>query len=78
MGKIPHKIFPLKCSFVISYGVGRNYRPIWVSVSVLDLNQNSGFGRTLPHWDFELYSSSNPNVTREVIRYENFVVIIPV
>ena len=23
------------------------YRPIWVSVSVSDLNQNSGFGRTL-------------------------------
>ena len=47
MGKIPHKIFPLKCGFDIGYGIGRKYRPIWVSVSVSDLNQNSGFGRTL-------------------------------
>ena len=34
--KMPHTIG-------ISYGIGRKYRPIWVS----DLNQNSGFGRTL-------------------------------
>ena len=31
----------------ISYGICREYLPIWVSVSVLDQNQNSGFGR--PH-----------------------------
>ena len=36
--KMPHTIG-------IGYGIGRKYRPIWVSVS--DLNQNSGFGRTL-------------------------------
>ena len=49
--KIPHTIgnyiFPLKCGFGIGYGIGRKYRPIWVSVWVLDLNQNSGFGRIL-------------------------------
>ena len=27
--------------------VGQKYQPIWVSVSVSDLNQNSGFSRTL-------------------------------
>ena len=35
----------MKCGF--GYNIGRKYRPIWVSVSVSDLNQNSGFGRTL-------------------------------
>ena len=49
--KLPHtignQIFPLKCGFGIGYGIGRNYQPIWVSVSVSDRNQNSGFGRTL-------------------------------
>jgi hypothetical protein len=44
MGKIPRKIFPLKCSFGIGCGIGRSYQPMWVSVS--DLNQNSGFART--------------------------------
>ena len=34
----------MKCGFSIGYGIGRKYWPIWVSV--LDLNQNSGFGRT--------------------------------
>ena len=51
MGKIPHAIgnwiLPLKCGFSIGYGIGRKYLPNWVSVSVLDRNQNSGFGRTL-------------------------------
>ena len=37
----------MKCGFGIGYGIGRKYRPIWVSVSVSDLNQNSGLGRTL-------------------------------
>ena len=49
MKKIPrtigNQIFSLKCGFGIGYGIGRMYRPVWVSVS--DLNQNSGFGRTL-------------------------------
>ena len=49
MEKIPYSvgnyILPLKCNFGISYGIGQKYLPIWVSVS--DLNQNSGFGRTL-------------------------------
>ena len=37
------------CGYGIGYGIGRNYRPIrvLVSVSVSDWNQNSGFGRTL-------------------------------
>ena len=37
----------MKCGFGIGYGIGRNYQPIWVSVSVSDRNWNSGFGRTL-------------------------------
>ena len=37
----------MKCGFGISYGIGQKYQPIWVSVFVSDLNQNSGFGRTL-------------------------------
>jgi hypothetical protein len=47
MGKITQKIFPLKYSFGIGYSIGRKYQPMWVSVS--DLHQNSGFGRTLPY-----------------------------
>jgi hypothetical protein len=35
------------CGFGIRYGIGRKYRPIRVSVSVSDRNQNSGFGRSL-------------------------------
>ena len=38
-------VFPLKCGFSIGYGIGRKYRPMWVSVS--DLNQNGDFGHTL-------------------------------
>ena len=37
----------MKCGFDIGYGILRKYQPIWVSVLVLDRNQNSGFGRTL-------------------------------
>ena len=33
--------------FGIGYGIGQKYWPIRVSVSVLDLNQNSGFDRSL-------------------------------
>ena len=51
MENIPHTIgnwrLPLKCGFGIGYGSDRKYRPIWVSVLVSDLNQNSGFGCTL-------------------------------
>ena len=35
------------CGFGIGYGIGRKYRPIRVLVLVSDLNQNSGFGRSL-------------------------------
>ena len=35
------------CGFGIGFGIGRKYWPIRVSVSVSDLNQNSGFGRSL-------------------------------
>jgi hypothetical protein len=49
METMPHTmsnyILPLKCGFGIGYGIGRKYPPILVSVS--DLNQNCGFGRTL-------------------------------
>ena len=48
MEKIGNWIFPLKFGFGIGYGIGRKYRPIWVSVLVSDLNKNSGFGHTLP------------------------------
>ena len=37
----------MKCGFGIGYGIGRKYLPIWVLVSVSDLNQNSGFSRSL-------------------------------
>ena len=47
MEKMPHTIsnyiFPSRCGFII----GQKYHPIWVSVSVLDLKDNSGFGHTL-------------------------------
>ena len=42
---IGNQILPFKCSFSIGYGIDRKFLPIWVWV--LDLNQNSGFGRTL-------------------------------
>ena len=49
MKKIPltigNQIFSLKCG--IGFGTGRKYLPFWVMVSVSDLTQNSGFGRTL-------------------------------
>ena len=56
MGKIPHKIFPLKCGFGIGYGywISQKYCPMWVSVSVSDLNQNSGFvGTLIWTWKFQ-------------------------
>ena len=43
------------------YGVGQKYRPIWVSVLVSDLNQNSGFGRTLLCCHF--VATRNDNLT---------------
>ena len=39
--------FFLECGFGIGYGISQKYRAIWVSVLVLDINQISGFGRTL-------------------------------
>ena len=53
MEKIPHipyvnVLLHLKFGgFSIGYGIGKKYRPIKVSVSVSDQNQNSGFGRSL-------------------------------
>ena len=44
---IGNLILPLKCSFSIGYSIGRKYLPIWISVSVLDLNQSKGFGHTV-------------------------------
>ena len=46
---IGNYILPLKCSLGIGYCMGQKYLPIWVSVLVSDLIQNSGFGCTLPH-----------------------------
>jgi hypothetical protein len=51
MEKIPHTIdkytFCWKYGFGIGYGTGQKYPPIWVAVSVSNLDQNRGFGRTL-------------------------------
>ena len=45
---VSNQILSLKYGLGISYGIGRKYRPIWVSVSELELNQISGFfGRAL-------------------------------
>ena len=48
-GKKPigNSILHSKCGFGIGYGIGRKYQPIWISVLVLDLNQNSDICRTL-------------------------------
>ena len=46
---IGNKILPLKCGYGIGYGISRKYQPIWILVSVWDLNRNSGFSRT-PGW----------------------------
>ena len=65
MEKIPHIIgkwiLPLRCGLGICYSIGRKYRPMWVSVTVLDLNQNSGFGRTL-----EATASSHRHVISKI------------
>ena len=45
--KINPDLSHLKCGFGIGYGIGQKYQPIWVSVLVLDLNQNNVFSRTL-------------------------------
>ena len=62
MEKIPHtsycKTYIITseiCGFGIGYGIGRKYRPIRVSVSVSDRNQNSGFGRTLPNFNQDIF-----------------------
>ena len=44
-------VFSRSSGFGIGYGIGRKYRPIRVSVSVSDRNQNSGFGRSLHQKD---------------------------
>ena len=50
MEKIPHvigkQILSLKCGLGIGYGISQKYWLIWVSVSVLDLKQNTD-GRAL-------------------------------
>ena len=46
---IGNQIFSLICGFVIGYSMGWKYWPIWVTVSVSNLNQNSGLGHTLWH-----------------------------
>ena len=63
MEKIPHTIdkytFCWKYGFGIGYGTGQKYPPIWVAVSVSNLDQNRGFGRTLCR---AVFSFSNPGV----------------
>ena len=41
------RFLPLKCGFWLITVFAQKYQPFWLSVSVLDLNQNSGFGHTL-------------------------------
>ena len=45
----------MKCGFSIGYFISRKYLPIWVSVSVSDLNQNSGLGCTLLYTNTSQY-----------------------
>ena len=46
--------FLLEMWFGIGYSISRKYRPILVSVLVLDLNQNSCFGPTLIIFKFQV------------------------
>ena len=46
--------------FGIGYGIGRKYRPIRVSVSVSDLNQNCGFSCSLPPSQTQVSSIFRP------------------
>ena len=77
MEKVGNWIFPLKSGYGIGYSIARKYRPIWVSVSVSDLNQNSGFRRTLNETKYflPLPYSSVPN--RPVYMIINLGVKIP-
>ena len=65
MEKIPHTsyvsiLLHLKFGgFVISYGISQKYSSIRVSVSVSDLNQNSGFGHSL----FRYIEKNLPNIS---------------
>ena len=77
METIPHTIsnyiFPLNCGFGIgfgigfgsSYGIGRKYPPIWVSVSVSDLNQNCGI-------EAKYVQSKNPCITGAPPDFQTF------
>jgi hypothetical protein len=60
--KISHKIFPLKYGFGISYDISRKYMPMWVSVLVSDLNQNSSFSHTLFSYFMHTYGSQRYQV----------------
>ena len=77
MEKIPHaignQILPLKWYFGIGYSNGRKYQPIWVLFLILDLNQNSALGRTLPASPFILpmvISNVDMKTNKSVIVYE--------
>ena len=81
MEKIRHaignQILPLKCSLGIGYGIGRKYLPIWVLVSVLDLNQNSVFGRTLGKSKFG-YLSFSFEMSVVLLRAYSYILMSPV
>ena len=70
---IGNQILPLKYGFGIGYGIGQKYQPIWVWISVLDLNQNSSFGRTLHSCN---NASSEMVSTSQSIIYYVFVKIV--
>ena len=45
---IGNYILSLKFGFAMGYGIRWKYRPIWLLVSVSDLNENSGLGFAQP------------------------------
>ena len=59
MEKLATGFFPWNLVSVSVMVSARKYRPIWVSVLVSDLNQNSGFGRTLMYLPFIWFTLSS-------------------
>ena len=63
MEKIPcaNRILPLECGFGIGYCIKQKYKPIWVSVSVSDLNLNCINQKYQPIWVSVSVSDLNQN-----------------
>ena len=70
----------MKWYFGIGYSNGRKYQPIWVLFLILDLNQNSALGRTLPASPFILpmvISNVDMKTNKSVIVYETIFWWLP-